>query len=352
MCIFSVLDYQTALRVHQNYNHPVEENSGAGRIDRPKGRALKRESKAMFSFLILILAIAGAVLGFMTLLIERVSQKPKTRLIMMFAALGCLILTGQQVVAYLNGRNQDSLQQTRSDILKEIRKKVTNMHEMLESALADQSPAAIGVEFVQSVETNELLQYAKGSPAEWRSYADWLRSFAEQEEQVPCLSLTVNAGRNYDVGLLLAYLLTNSQTESLIRSVISRGPPGWAAFPEDTFTDEHGFPEPSVKYVLIYDGTSRKLIGYADAKLFTRELLLYKNAGKRKLVEDALNRGSSTSVEDIEKLFKAFISQVAEKKNAYEAAEEMLGREISEMALLHNGKTYLIKLSKIVRIVS
>lgn len=176
-----------------------------------------------------------------------------------------------------------------------------------------------------------------------------MESFRGQEKKVPCLSLTVNANNHYKVSLLLAYLFTNSETRSHIEDVISRS---WWSFPDTAFINHYYFPEPDIKYVLIYDGASGDLIGYADGRLFAEELLLYEKTGKTDLVENVLNRKSLAFMANMKKYFKTFKSNVAEGKDAYRVAREMLERKINEMAVVYEGRLYLVSLSNIVKIVS
>lgn len=311
----------------------------------------------MFSYfqenLVLILAIAGAVISFLIFLTEKVVRKQKMRLFLILATMGFLILTGQQVIEYLEKNNSALLDKARDDIVLEIKKKVTitlTIVEQLSKELKGKSPEKIGVELVQSTETNELLQYSKGPPEAWVEYAEWLEYFRGQEKKYPCLSLTVNANNHYRISLLLAYLFTNSETRLYIEDAISQY--RWPSFPDTTFINSyHYFPEPDIKYVLIYDGVSGTLIGYADAKLFAEELLLYKITEKTSLVENILNKKVSDPIVNMKKHFKTFKSNVAIEKDAFTVASKMLEEKIDEMAVIYEKKLYLVNLSKIVKLV-
>jgi hypothetical protein len=73
---------------------------------------------------------------------------------------------------------------------------------------------------------------------------------------------------------------------------------------------------------------------------------------KQSLVEDILNRKDSTFIPNMNKYFRSFKYDVAERKDAYLAAKEMLDRKINELAVVYKEKVYLVNLSNIVKIVT
>lgn len=101
----------------------------------------------MFSYLqenfVLILAVAGAVISFTILFIEKVARRQKIRLLLILAALGLLILTGQQVIEHLDKKNRILLEETRANIVEDIRKNVIKTRtivEQLSEELTGRSP--------------------------------------------------------------------------------------------------------------------------------------------------------------------------------------------------------------------
>ena len=107
--------------------------------------------------------------------------------------------------------------------------------------------------------------------------------------------------------------------------------------------------------MLIYDGASepRKLVGYADANLFAKELLLYKSAERSTEIERIL-RQTDLTLGEFARYFATFRTEVVNKDvaNAYEAAEEMLTSGFNEILLVSKREVYLVELSKIVKIAS
>ena len=81
----------------------------------------------MLSFLqenlVLVLAVTGTVTSFAIFFIKKVARIQKVRPLLILATLGLLILTGQQVIEYLERINQAFLQEARVNIVEDIRKK-------------------------------------------------------------------------------------------------------------------------------------------------------------------------------------------------------------------------------------
>lgn len=87
-------------------------------------------------------------------------------------------------------------------------------------------------------------------------------------------------------------------------------------------------------------GASGSLAGYAYARLFAEELLLYDKAGKADLIEGVLNRRDFTFMVNIKKYFKTFKSDVIEGKDASAVAREMLEKRLMKW-LYSTGKSYI-----------
>jgi hypothetical protein len=303
---------------------------------------------------LLVLGLTGAVISFLIFLTEKIARKKNARIVVILAAMGFLILTGQQVIEHLKEKNRNLLNEARTNIVKDIRLKVTKtltLVEQLSGKLKGQSPEKIGVEIVQSEKPNNLLEFGKGPPGEWHDYAGWLEASRGDDMKVTCLTMTISANRHYDIGLLLAYLLTNSETKRYIRQEVIEGL-RWESFPDREFIDRFKVPNPDVDYVLFYHGDQKNLIAYADARLFASELMLYAQTGGKAIIESVFNRKYPESIKDMKKYFKSFQAHVAEGKDAYAVAEEMLNKRINEMAVRYDGKLFLVNLANIVKIVS
>lgn len=301
--------------------------------------------------LVFILAIASALITFLIFLVEKLVKKQKLKLLLIFAALGLLAFVGKEIIALQESKSKALLEQKKGEIVQEIldNTRVTlSLVETLSEELTGENPGKIGVELVQSETKRELDQFFKGSPELWRRYAQWLETFENRQDKAPCLSFKLNAGKFYNANLILAYLFTNKNTRNKIGEVIM----DWRGFPDDQFINEFGPPRIDVKYVLFYDGESEKPVGYADANHFAYELWRYLAKGKRREVEDILNKPYSGYMADMKRYFESFRDHVAETKDALTAAEKMLAEELDELAVVHKDKVYLVRLSKIVKLVS
>jgi hypothetical protein len=305
--------------------------------------------------LVFFLAIGSALITFMIFLVEKLVKKQKLKLVLIFTALGLLAFIGKEFIKLQESKNKALLEKKKGEIVREIldnTRTTLSLVEQLSDELTGKTPEKIGIELVQSEVTGELHQFFKGTPSLWERYSQWLEEFQHQEKKIePCLSFELNASRHYNVNLMLAYLFTNKATRDTISHVISGG---WWGFPDEPFINRFGFPELAIKHVLFYDGSARRLIGYADAKLFAKELWLYLKTGEQGRIEDILNRRDPAFEENMKKYFKSYKSShhVTKAKDAYAAAKEMLKRKINELAVVYNGKVYLVKLSAIVKLVS
>jgi hypothetical protein len=169
---------------------------------------------------------------------------------------------------------------------------------------------------------------------------------------MPAISLTLNAQRHYVPGLIMAYTLANGINVDSIFNSLKSGSESWETFPSDAFIKGYGPVEPLVKYVIFFDGNRNQLLGFADASLFIKEMLLYNQMGMYHRIEEILNVPGMATGESLNRFFRSFRPDVLSAADAYAAAEAMIDKNISETIAEYQNHYWLINLAKIVELVS
>lgn len=312
--------------------------------------------------IILILALSGAIISFLSVLTQKVAQRNKLKISIILAAFMFLIVSGQQIIGYIEKKNEnlqkaaakasrDFLQEKRDEIIDKIEKTVTKtktLTEQINEKLQGKSPEKIGVQVIQEAETDKILPIPKRSIGWWPNYVKWLENLRGKKGISPCLSLTFNAGHNYNLNLLLLYILTNPQTIPYIDNL---QPPDHFKFPTEEFLRRFQIPVPEIKYVLFFDDKSNLLLGYAHAGLFSKELLVYLKTGEQRTIENILNKIDVDFNMKMQKYFNSYNKNVLREKDAYMVAKEMIEKQYNETAVIYKDKLYIAKLTNIVDLV-
>ena len=298
---------------------------------------------------VFLLAILGAIITFLIFLIDKLIRKQKLKLLIVFTALGFLAVVGRQVIEQLEKRQTAILEEQKGVIIGEIRQKVTStlsIVEQISAKLSGISPETVGIELVPFIIEGQIVEFYKGSPSLWFSYSNWLETAGSMGKRAPCLSITIRPNAHYNVSLILAYLYNNSETKKRISEIISSN---WRLFPDSEFLNRYGSPKPDVKYVLFYNGTTKTLLGYADATVFAKELLLYAKTNKANSIEALLNDGVERFSAQVQSCFSAYSSNVVDARDANAIAQEMLTKKINEVAAFYQNKLYIVQLSSIIK---
>ncbi len=288
-----------------------------------------------------ILPLAGAIITYLLSLIEKIKTKKITRATFTLLTVGLLLLTGQLVVQHIERRQSAHLSAVKDSLIQEIHGKVKKSLALLEqlyTLLNDKSPALIGVELTKYVSADELRQFAKGDIHMLQQYKNWLDT-TELQDKLSCLTLTVHAYKYYDINILLTYIMANSNNPNLISE----------RFSATTLIERFGLLQPKLDYIIFYEPSKKTPIGYANARLFSRELLLYESADWKSKVEKVLNENVPDS---LFKYFSTVSNNVILDKDGYSVAKEMIDNKINEAIAVYEGEYYYVSLAKIVRFAS
>ena len=82
------------------------------------------------------------------------------------------------------------------------------------------------------------------------------------------------------------------------------------------------------------------MLGYADAVMFIKEMLLYNRMGMYAQIEEILNVPGKATKKTLSRYFKSFKSVVLAAEDAYAVAEDMIDKKINQ-TIAKYGNQYL-----------
>ena len=316
--------------------------------------------------LLLVLGIAGTLLTLIGSIVGALAKLQKTSLLLMVAVAICAVVTAQQVISYNESQQkealrenrrqqQELLQQSRDILITKIKENVLQTRITVEGIAAklEASPLTkVGTALVMvdddpsREDAGRVLAFGKGSASMWRVYADWLAEATQQPDNLPCLSITINAGHHYVTGMLLAYLYTGNETRAVINDVIKHG--RWERFPDTTFIRRFGLTTPGVRCLLVYDRDREHLAGFADASQFAKGLIAYQQHGLSRAAEDSLNK--PTDINQLAERFPSISRSVLTATETKVLVKQMITEQIAEAAVLKGRRPYLLQLGKIIKL--
>ncbi|MFX0201601.1 MAG: hypothetical protein ACFFCW_36255 [Candidatus Hodarchaeota archaeon] len=300
----------------------------------------------------LVIGIIGAIVAFFLAITETIAKRKKTRYVFVLAILGFVILILQQVIQY-------SSEKSSSEIIGYIKQNVEDTRvtvDKIAARLETVSLENLGKELV-SVESNRqaaqsvMFAFSKGSPEKWPLYADWLSEMQQKKNSLPCLYLTLNANKRYRIGLLLAYLLTGTDNRiRLAMHEIVGERDKWKVFPDNEFIKQFGIAPDAVQYVLFYDRNPSNMIGYADAKDFVKELLLYRSLGQSQKIETLFNSPQDDARKALRQKFSSVKTHIVIERDISKIVNTMIEEDTSEIAVIDQQRRYLIKLERVIKL--
>ena len=328
----------------------------------------------MFKFLkenyILIFLAIGSVLPFILSVYEKIAEKKKMRVVLILLSTGFIISLCIIIISDMQQKNSKKISEELENKKKEmidqistnvsagletsietmvIAKQSLTLLENLEAKLIKTPFKEVAVELV-SKNYDRLHVFEKGDPSKFPEYLSWLEATLNQPGRDPVLAFIVNANRHYVVGLILAYLLANGENQDQIMKIIRAGPSAWRRFPDNRTLDFIGEIYSKVKFVLFYNGSKDRFLGFADAAMFTKELLLYQTRGLASDIESILNLRGGASAEIMQKTFSSFSPMVFKADNVYEAARQLIEKKENNGITLYQEKPWFLNLAKVIKI--
>jgi len=321
----------------------------------------------------LVLTILASVISLLGSMYDKVAKKKNLRLILVSMFVVFFLATVKMVIDDIQKKNATLLKQqieTRRDMIAEeirvkvqegltiglegleISKKTINLLEELKPQLSGKSVSIIGVKLT-GLGTEEMHIFQKSNIYALKPFVLKIEGLLEEDgNALPAISLTLNANRHYIPGLIMAYTLANRRNVDNIFDSLKEGSENWDKFPSGAFINGYGPIEPLVKYVIFYNRNQNQLLGFADASMFIKEMLLYNQMGMYAEIEEILNDPGTATKETLSRYFKSFRSDVLTTADAYTAAEVMIDKNINETIAKYDNNYYLINLAKIVQLVS
>jgi hypothetical protein len=318
----------------------------------------------------LILLVAGIVVPFALSVYEKISEKKRTRVVLILISTGFIITLCSIIIMNIQERNNEKifteLEQKKKEMITNISKNVSasletsinalevskqslTLLEDLESRLGRTSLGEVAVS-LNAPDYDNLHVFEKGRPGQIPDYVSWLDETLQQPGKAPAISLTLNANRHYFLELILAYLLADKNNVDIVKTNLGRTPRDWRKFPDDATLSSLGRIKSGVRYVLFYDRNKNSLMGFADATILIRELLLYKKLRLSKDIEAMFNRAGNASVSKMQLYFSSFNPMVFKADNAYDAARILIENKVNEGVAFDKKNPWFISLALVIKL--
>jgi len=318
--------------------------------------------------LLLVLTVVGAALSFLASFIGLVAQKKPVLILSVLAVLGFVVgITFQlsnfaQVQekarrAEAEAQIKEAAQRARDGVIQEIKINVEATRvtvEAIAQRLQTASLQEVGIPLVSiktggSVDFEETMAFAKGSPEMWTQFADWLAT-VPQAKAAPCLFLVLNAGHHYDGGLLLAYLLTSQATRGDLLSVV-RNYQAWHSFAAEplflkNFTPQTGH----LGYVLFYDGPTQKLVAFAETEAFAQQLMVLHRLGQHPMIERVLNDRHADPAVELRRVFPSVQTAVFATERPDELVRAMIEQQLPLAVAAAGPRPYVARLARMIQL--
>lgn len=318
--------------------------------------------------ILLVLTIVGLIISFLTSFTGLVFKQKPVFVLAALAIMGFVTAIAYQIYDYnlkqevqrkaeMEKHAEKVAREARKNIIDEINLTVKQTKVTVD-AIAEQlgdiplqeaAHELTSIRPADTVQFEETMTYAKGSPRMWDKYADWLLSI-DSDKAAPSLSLLINSEHKYHSGLLLAYILTGASNRNEISRVV-RSFNKWETFPaEKNFFKVFFSKQARIQWILFFDGTTQKPVAYAPAKEFARELMLYHNTKQHRRINKLLNNSGPDTIEKLQKTFLSIKTDVFDKKTPSELVRIMIERQLSVSVTSEQDKIYVAELVQMIQL--
>lgn len=317
--------------------------------------------------LLLILYIAGAIVGFLGSFIALVADKKPISVLAVLAVVGFIVGISHQLYSHNQQKEKEraatataqieaAAQRARDNVIEQINFEVHKTgvtvdaiaDKLLNANVEDFGTRVVTVQSSGSVDFQESEAFAKGAPYMWPQFADWLQSLTDSDI-APSLSFRIRAGHHYDAGLLLAYLLTGPETRQDLAPIVDSFEWHDFAAPE-LFLRNFVQATQHLQMVLVYTGQSDIPVAFAPAREFAQELMIYHSLGQHGRVNDMLNATGDGAFDVLLAAFPSLNTNVFDTTQASELVRQMIDRELGVAISAETGKTYLVRLEKMIQL--
>lgn len=330
---------------------------------------------------------ASMFLPFILSLYKAITQNQKTRVVVFLITTGFIITLSMAVVNDIQKRNREKmaleLDKKKKAIITEISNNVVmtmntstetlktaidakvigekslTLLENMERTLEGKGFSDVAVNLVGMGNEN-ILYFHKANISKLPNYVEWLENITVRAgdspegriEREPALSFVFNAGHTYRLEMILGYLIAKRDNIDKIMTgfMIDENEESWRRFPEGSDLSIDQLTNATTKYVLFYDRDKKNLIGFADATLFVREILLHKQNGNTAEIEKVFNMEGRATAESLKAQFASFNATVIQVATPYDAAKALIDGKKNEAVAIYQEKPWRVSLAKIVEI--
>ena len=318
--------------------------------------------------ILLVLTVSGVVISFLASIIGLISKRKPILILAILAVIGFTVSIAYQVSAFNQKQEikrrtiakeqiDEAARQARDNVINEINltvKETKNTLDSLVEKLNKTTMQEAATELV-SIRANptfgfeETIAFAKGSREMWPRFADWLTSL-DQNTIAPSLSLAFSPNHHYESGLLLAYLLTGEGTSDKLRDIVFDSG-RWNNFPAEEFYLEAFTPNSTyLRWILFYDETAQVPVAYADAQLFTRELMIYHRLEQHDVINDLLNSGQPNNLIELQKFFPSVQTVIFDIEKPAELVKLMIDQQLAVAVTTKGTKTFVANLARMIQL--
>lgn len=318
--------------------------------------------------ILILLTLFGAIISSLASFIGIISKKKPITILAILAVMG--FATGVSYQLYdFNKKQEDkrrkaaqeqiveAAQRARDNVIKEINRTVLQTKVTVDSiaeqlnktTIQEVATELVSINTSGSINFEETMAFAKGSPEMWTKYTEWLLS-VDRSKVEPSLSLTVNANHHYDSGLLLAYLLTSNVTRDSLEGIINQHNE-WHNFQaEENYLKSFTPYTMHLNWVLFYEKTTRKLAAFAEAKTFTQELMVYHRLKQHDRIDALLNNNGANTIAELQKSFSSIQKAVFETSNPAELVKLMIDQQLAVSVTSADKKPYIVRLTNMIQL--
>lgn len=325
----------------------------------------------MFQFvrdhILLVLTVFGALVSFLASFIGLISKKKPILILAVLAVLGFSVGITYQIFAYNQKQEterrkaakeqiDEAAQRARDNVVDEINLTVQQTKitidsiakQLNETTLQEVATELVNIRTSGNIDFEETAAFAKGSPEMWQTYAKWL-TLLDRTGVAPSLSLTLNADHLYDSGLLLAYLLTSEATKDSLEHVVREYK--WHNFSaEDIYLKAFAPHTAHLRWVLFSDVTTHLPVAFADAQIFTQELMVYHRLKQHDKINTLLNARGANTIKELQKTFPSIQTAVFETESPAELVKLMIDQQLAVSVTSADKKPYVAKLVRMIQL--
>ncbi len=103
-------------------------------------------------------------------------------------------------------------------------------------------------------------------------------------------------------------------------------------------------------WILFYDETTQLPVAYADAQMFTQELMIYHRLKQHDNVNELLNNRGPDTIAKLQKAFPSIQTVIFDTKSPSELVKLMIDQQLAVAVTSSDNKPYVVKLARMIQL--